>query len=50
MNRPQEALQEYRAALVAAPGRRGALTGALQAADLLGDTRTATKMRAILSN
>ncbi|HEV7614139.1 MAG TPA: hypothetical protein VGO37_19840 [Steroidobacteraceae bacterium] len=50
LNRPQEALQEYRAALVAAPGRRAALTGAVQAAELVGDTPTATKMRAILSN
>ncbi len=49
-NRPREALQEYRAALAAAPGRRGALTGAAQAAELVGDTQTATKMRAILSN
>lgn len=46
LNRPQEALQAYRAALVAAPGRLGALTGAAKAADLLGDNGTAQKMRA----
>ena len=50
LNRPQEALQEYRAALVAAPRRRGALTGAVQAADLVGDVSIASQMRAILSN
>jgi hypothetical protein len=50
LNRPKEALQEYRATLVAAPGRRGALMGAAQAADLLGDTQAASQMRAILSN
>jgi hypothetical protein len=49
LNRPQEALQEYRAALVAAPGRRGALTGAVQAADLVGDASIASRMRAILA-
>jgi tetratricopeptide (TPR) repeat protein len=50
LNRPQQALQEYRAALVAAPGRRGALAGAVQAADLVGDVQLASRMRAILSN
>jgi hypothetical protein len=35
--RPGDALREFQAALVAAPGRRGALTGAVQAADLIGD-------------
>lgn len=49
LNRPQEALQEYRKALVAAPGRRGALTGAAHASDLVGDTQIASQMRAILS-
>ena len=48
LNRPQQALQEYRTALVAAPGRRGALTGAARAADLVGDTRTASRMRALM--
>jgi tetratricopeptide (TPR) repeat protein len=46
LNRPQEALQEYRAALVLAPGRRGALSGAAQAADRAGDAETARQMRA----
>jgi tetratricopeptide (TPR) repeat protein len=50
LNRPQQALQEYRAALVAAPGRRGALAGAVQAADLVGDVQLASRMRATLSN
>jgi hypothetical protein len=50
LNRPQEALREYRAALVDAPGRRGALIGAAQAADLVGDTQLASQIRTILSN
>jgi tetratricopeptide (TPR) repeat protein len=48
LNRPQQALREFRASLAAAPGRRGAVTGAAKAADLVGDTRTATQMRAKL--
>jgi hypothetical protein len=35
--RPGDALREFQAALVAAPGRRGAVTGAIQAAALIGD-------------
>ena len=50
LNRPRDALREYQAALAAAPGRRGALTGAAQAAEIVGDIQTATKMRAALSN
>jgi tetratricopeptide (TPR) repeat protein len=50
LNKPQDALQEFRVALEAAPGRRGALTGAIQAADSVGDSRTAAQMRSILSN
>ncbi|QBB69741.1 hypothetical protein ELE36_04770 [Pseudolysobacter antarcticus] len=50
LKRPQEALKEYRAALVAAPGRRRALVGAAQAANLLGDAKVASQMRAALSN
>ena len=50
LNRPQQALQAYRAALAAAPGRRGALTSAAHAADLAGDSQTAKQMRAVLSN
>jgi hypothetical protein len=49
-NRPQEALREFRAALVAAPGRRGALSGAAKAADLVGDARSARQMRTSLMN
>jgi tetratricopeptide (TPR) repeat protein len=48
LNQPQEALKEYQAALVSAPGRRGALTGAVQAADLMGDVQLASHLRAIL--
>ena len=45
---PKEALAEFQTALVGAPGRRGALRGGAAAADLLGDTRTASQMRAKL--
>jgi hypothetical protein len=48
LNRPRDALREYRATLSAAPRRRGALTGAMQAADLVGDTQMANQMRALL--
>ncbi len=48
-HRPREALEAYRLALAAAPGRRGALSGAAQAADAIGDTRTASQMRTLLS-
>jgi cytochrome c-type biogenesis protein CcmH/NrfG len=48
LNRPQEALQAYRAALVVAPGRLGALTGAAKAADLVGDIQAAKQMRTML--
>jgi hypothetical protein len=34
--------------LVAAPGRRGALSGGAKAADLVGDTGTATRLRSKL--
>ena len=33
LNRPKEALAEFRAALVMAPGRRGSLTGAARSVD-----------------
>ena len=49
-NQPQQALREFRAALVLAPGRRGALLGAAEAAERIGDDRTAAQMRAALSN
>lgn len=45
---PKQALQAYRAALIAAPGRRGALEGAARAAELAGDAKTAKRMRATL--
>jgi hypothetical protein len=48
LNQPERALREFRASLAAAPGRRGALTGAAKAADLVGDTGTASRMRAKL--
>jgi tetratricopeptide (TPR) repeat protein len=50
LNRPAKALIEYRAALAAAPGRRGALVGAVQAAELTGDTQLASRMRETLLN
>ncbi|HEY4145514.1 hypothetical protein [Pinirhizobacter sp.] len=46
--RPREALEAYRAALAAAPGRRNALIGAAKAAEAIGDRRTANQMRALL--
>ncbi|MEO7326604.1 MAG: hypothetical protein ABIW82_17420 [Dokdonella sp.] len=48
LDRPQDALREFQAALIAAPGRRGALTGAAQAAECAGDARTAAQLRAEL--
>lgn len=47
-NQPEMALREFRATLVLAPGRRGALLGGAQAAERIGDTRTAAQMRATL--
>jgi hypothetical protein len=47
-NQPQQALREFQAALVLAPGRRGALLGGAQAAERSGDTRTAAQLRATL--
>jgi tetratricopeptide (TPR) repeat protein len=44
----KEALREFQAALVAAPGRRGALTGGANAADLVGDSGTAAQLRSKL--
>jgi tetratricopeptide (TPR) repeat protein len=48
LHRPKQALSAYQAALVAAPGRRGSLTGAVKAAELAGDTKIAAQMRAQL--
>jgi hypothetical protein len=47
-NQPAQALREFRAALVLAPGRRGALLGGAEAAERVGDARTAAQMRAAL--
>jgi hypothetical protein len=49
-NKPKEALQEFRTALIAAPGRRGALAGAANAADLAGDSKSARHFRLSLAN
>jgi len=49
MHKPHEALDAYKTALTAGPGRRGALIGAASAADAVGDTVTAKKMRELLS-
>lgn len=43
LNRPEEALAEFQSALAGSPGRRGALIGALHAAELVGDARTAAQ-------
>ena len=45
-NQPQQALREFRAALALAPGRRGSLLGGAEAAERIGDARTAAQMRA----
>jgi hypothetical protein len=47
-NQPAQALREFRAALVLAPGRRGALLGGAEAAERIGDAGTAAQMRAVL--
>jgi tetratricopeptide (TPR) repeat protein len=48
LKRPDEALSEFRTALTFAPGRRGALVGAVAAAEHLGDARAAAQLRAEL--
>ena len=48
LEQPQQALKEYQSALVGAPGRRGALAGAVQAADQVGDVQLAGRLRATL--
>ena len=45
LKRPQDALREFRAALTSAPRRRGALVGAIAAAERLGDSQAATTLR-----
>jgi tetratricopeptide (TPR) repeat protein len=49
LNRPEQALREFRTALTSAPGRRSALIGAIAAAEHLGDTQTVTRLRAQLT-
>jgi hypothetical protein len=49
LNRAEEALQEFRTALTGAPRRRGALVGAIAAAEQLGDTQTVMQLRAELT-
>jgi tetratricopeptide (TPR) repeat protein len=47
-NRPDQALREFEGALALAPGRRGALVGAIAAAQALGDSQAADRFRAQL--
>lgn len=49
LKRPRDALREFQSVLMEAPGRRGALAGAVQAAELAGDARTAARLRAELN-
>jgi hypothetical protein len=49
LNRPDQALREFRTALTFAPGRRGALVGAISAAERLGDTQSVTQLRSQLT-
>ncbi|MEO8927635.1 MAG: hypothetical protein ABI306_10785 [Caulobacteraceae bacterium] len=48
LNRPDQALEAFRAALATAPGRRGALIGATAAAERVGDARTVDQLRPLL--
>ena len=45
LDRPADALREFQTALRSAPGRRGALTGAAEAAQRAGDEHTAEQFR-----
>jgi hypothetical protein len=47
-NKPDQALREFEAALALAPGRRGALVGAIAAAQTVGDSQAANRFRARL--
>jgi hypothetical protein len=49
LNRPEQALHEFRTALALAPARRGALVGAAAAAEHLEDIQAATQFRAQLT-
>jgi hypothetical protein len=46
LKHPDLALKEFRASLALAPRRRGALLGAIAAAEQTGDARTASELRA----
>jgi len=46
LKRPEESLKEFQGALSAAPRRRGALAGAIAAAERLGNTQLAGQFRA----
>jgi hypothetical protein len=46
LKHPDLAQNEFKEALALAPGRRGALNGAIEAAEQLGDTKTANQLRA----
>jgi hypothetical protein len=48
LNHPQQALQEYEVSLTNAPGRRGALRGAADASENIGDLKKARAYRAAL--
>lgn len=48
LNRQTEAMTEFDASLVSTPGRRAALLGAAQCAELLGDMKKAQQLRAAL--
>jgi tetratricopeptide (TPR) repeat protein len=49
LKRPREAFREFRAALSSAPRRRGALVGAIAAAEGSGNTEVVTQLRADLN-
>jgi hypothetical protein len=49
LQHPDQALQAFQTTLTFAPRRRGALVGAITAADRLGDAQTATQLRAQLT-
>lgn len=48
LKRPTEALTEFEASLIQAPGRRGALTGAAEASERVGEKAKAEQFRAAL--
>lgn len=48
LSQPKQALREFQAALVSAPGRRGSLAGAVQSAEAVGDEQLAGHLRAAL--